>query len=77
MIAEGDAMAPQPSTAAVGDVRWQEMRCMRCSHLLQKVEEHALRPGRRLEIKCSHCKVLNYLVGETRSQAEANTAEAP
>jgi phage FluMu protein Com len=64
MIAEGDVMAPQPSAAAPGKVRWQEMRCVRCSRLLQKVEEHALRPGRRLEIKCTHCKVINYLVGE-------------
>lgn len=45
-------------------VRWREMRCVRCHRLLQKIEEHALRPGRRLEIKCAHCKVLNYLVGE-------------
>jgi len=64
MIAEGDVMAPQPSAAATGKVRWQEMRCVRCSRLLQKVEENALRPGRRLEIKCTHCKVMNYLVGE-------------
>jgi phage FluMu protein Com len=64
MIPEGDLMAPQPSAAATGKVRWQEMRCSRCSRLLQKVEENALRPGRRLEIKCSHCKVMNYLVGE-------------
>jgi phage FluMu protein Com len=64
MTAEGDAMAPQVSTAVSGKVRWLEMRCVRCSRLLQKVEEHALRPGRRLEIKCTHCKLMNYLVGE-------------
>lgn len=59
-------MAPLPSSAVdvTGKVRWQEMRCLRCHRLLQKVEEHALRPGRRLEIKCAHCKVLNYLIGE-------------
>jgi phage FluMu protein Com len=57
-------MAPPPSTAGPERIRWREMRCVRCSRLLQKVEEQALRPGRRLEIKCSHCKVMNYLVGE-------------
>jgi phage FluMu protein Com len=40
-----------------------EMRCVRCRRLLQKIEESALRPGKRLEIKCSHCKVMNYSVG--------------
>ena len=44
-------------------LRWQEMRCVRCGRLLQKVEENALRPGKHLEIKCGHCKVMNYLVG--------------
>ena len=44
------------------------MRCVRCSRLLQKVEEQALRPGRRLEIKCTHCKVINCLVGEEQQQ---------
>ncbi len=59
-------MAPLPSSAVdvPGKVRWLEMRCVRCRRLLQKVEEHALRPGMRLEIKCAHCKVLNYLVGK-------------
>ena len=59
-------MASLPSAAVdvTKKVRWQEMRCLRCRRLLQKIEEHALRPGRRLEIKCTHCKVLNYLVGE-------------
>jgi phage FluMu protein Com len=44
-------------------VRWIEMRCVRCRRLLQKIEENALRPGRRVEIKCTHCKVMNYSVG--------------
>jgi len=44
-------------------LRWQEMRCVCCGRLLQKVEENALRPGKRLEVKCGHCKVMNYLVG--------------
>jgi phage FluMu protein Com len=44
-------------------IRWTDMRCVRCGRLLQKIEEHALRPGKRLEIKCGHCKVINYLVG--------------
>jgi phage FluMu protein Com len=49
--------------SSVNKVHWREMRCVRCGRLLQKVEENALRPGKRLEIKCSHCKVINYLVG--------------
>jgi phage FluMu protein Com len=48
---------------ASNPIRWVEMRCMRCQRLLQKIEEHALRPGRRLEIKCTHCKVMNYSIG--------------
>jgi len=40
------------------------MRCVRCRHLLQKVELGALRPGKRLEIKCVRCKLFNYLVGQ-------------
>jgi phage FluMu protein Com len=44
-------------------MRWVDMRCTRCRRLLQKIEEAALRPGKRIEIKCSHCKVINYSVG--------------
>jgi phage FluMu protein Com len=44
-------------------IRWVEMRCVRCGRLLQKIEEDALRPGKRIEIKCTHCKVINYWVG--------------
>ena len=44
-------------------IRWVEMRCVRCGRLLQKIEENALRPGKRIEIKCTHCKVMNYWVG--------------
>ena len=61
-------MAPLPSTPVLAHIRWQEMRCVRCARLLQKVEEHALRPGRRLEIKCAHCKLINDLVGEEPQQ---------
>jgi len=45
------------------DVHWLEMRCVKCGRLLQKIEQHALRPGKQLEIKCGHCKALNALVG--------------
>ena len=51
------------ASSSKGRVRWTEMRCVRCRRLLQKVEEDALRPGKRLEIKCGHCKVINYLIG--------------
>ena len=40
-----------------------EMRCRGCGRLLQKIEQHALRPGKRIEIKCGRCKVVNDLVG--------------
>ena len=59
-------MVPPESVAKVCTrtiIRWQEMRCVRCGHLLQKVELEALRPGKRLEIKCVRCKMFNYLVG--------------
>jgi phage FluMu protein Com len=52
-------------------IRWQEMRCARCGHLLQKVELEALRPGKRLEIKCVRCKMFNYLVGPLMRGGEA------
>jgi phage FluMu protein Com len=52
------------------------MRCVRCRRLLQKVEENALRPGKRLEIKCGHCKVMNYLTG-TDPDVEDVTRTSP
>jgi len=60
-----------PSAAEVRRIRWQEMRCVRCHRLLQKIEERALRPGKRLEIKCIHCKVVNYLVGQAAESSAA------
>jgi phage FluMu protein Com len=56
-------------------IRWREMRCARCRHLLQKVEEEALRPGKRLEIKCGRCKMINYLVGENPGCLTARVRE--
>ena len=53
----------EPRRVALNPTRWVEMRCVRCGRLLQKMEEQALRPGKRIEIKCSHCKVMNYSVG--------------
>lgn len=52
-----------PHARSSSPVRWTDMRCDRCGRLLQRIEEHALRPGKRLEIKCSHCKVMNYSIG--------------
>ena len=49
--------------SASNPIRWVEMRCVRCRRLLQKIEENALRPGRHIEIKCAHCKVMNYSIG--------------
>jgi phage FluMu protein Com len=42
---------------------WVEVRCAGCGRLLQKMEPQALRPGKHIEIKCTHCKVVNDLVG--------------
>jgi len=42
---------------------WIEVRCAGCGRLLQKMEQHALRPGKHIQIKCGHCKVVNDLVG--------------
>ena len=42
---------------------WFEVRCTGCGRLLQKMEQHALRPGKHIQIKCGHCKVVNDLVG--------------
>jgi phage FluMu protein Com len=53
----------EPDHHHVVKIRWLEMRCVRCRRLLQKIEQHALRPGKRLEIKCGHCKAMNDLVG--------------
>lgn len=45
------------------DISWIEVRCAGCGRLLQKMEQHALRPGKHIEIKCTHCKAVNDLVG--------------
>jgi phage FluMu protein Com len=58
------------SAIGPGKIRWLEMRCARCGRLLQKIEEHALRPGKRVEIKCTHCKVVNYSVGAAVSERQ-------
>jgi phage FluMu protein Com len=42
---------------------WIEVRCAGCGRLLQKMEHQALRPGKHIQIKCGHCKVVNDLVG--------------
>jgi phage FluMu protein Com len=39
------------------------VRCRGCGRLLEKIEQYALRPGKRIEIKCGRCKVVNDLVG--------------
>ena len=66
-------MIPSESgaTVSIRPIRWQEMRCVRCRHLLQKVELEALRPGKRLEIKCVRCKTFNYLVGARTQDGDA------
>jgi phage FluMu protein Com len=45
------------------NISWIEVRCAGCGRLLQKMEPYALKPGKHIEIKCAHCKVLNDLVG--------------
>ena len=44
-------------------IQWVEVRCRGCGRLLEKIEQYALRPGKRIEIKCGRCKVVNDLVG--------------
>lgn len=34
-----------------------------CDSLLQRVEEDALRPGKRLELKCRRCNAVNTVRG--------------
>ena len=46
-----------------GGAAWIEVRCAGCGRLLQKMEQQALRPGKHIQIKCAHCKVMNDLVG--------------
>ena len=53
----------QPGPRRDGDICWIEVRCAGCGRLLQKIEQHALRPGKHIEIKCGHCKAVNDLVG--------------
>jgi phage FluMu protein Com len=45
------------------DVQWREMRCVRCGCLLERIEENALRPGKRLKVECTECKLINDIVG--------------
>ena len=44
-------------------IQWIEVRCRSCGRLLEKIEQHALRPGKHIEIKCGRCKAVNDLVG--------------
>jgi len=55
--------SPERERRGAADIHWLEMRCVKCGRLLQKIEPHALRAGKHLEIKCGHCKALNELVG--------------
>jgi len=53
----------QAGQSRPGAINWIEVRCAGCGRLLQKMEPQALRPGKHIEIKCTHCKVVNDLVG--------------
>ena len=53
----------QPEPSRQSDIHWIELRCRGCGRLLEKIEQHALRPGKHIEIKCGRCKVVNDLVG--------------
>ena len=54
---------PQLAGKDADTVSWIEVRCVGCGRLLQKMEEHALRPGKHVQIKCARCDALNDLVG--------------
>ena len=53
----------QVTPEATSGIRWVEVRCGGCGRLLEKIEQHALRPGKHIEIKCVRCKVVTALVG--------------
>ncbi len=55
--------AHQVTPDSNSDIRWVEIRCCGCGRLLQKIEQHGLRPGKHIEIKCSRCKAINRMVG--------------
>ena len=54
---------PQQAGPSLDVTTWIEVRCAGCGRLLQKMEQQALRPGKHIQIKCVHCKVVNDLVG--------------
>lgn len=56
-------LARQVTPDSRSEICWVEIRCCGCGRLLEKIEQHALRPGKHIEIKCGRCKVVNDLVG--------------
>jgi phage FluMu protein Com len=57
-----DASTPieRPTSTSV---HWEDMRCRSCTRLLCKNTRNALRPGQMIEIKCSACNAVNFLMG--------------
>ena len=53
----------QPQRDQRMETQWIEVRCRGCGRLLHRIEEHALRPGKHIEIKCARCKAVNEFVG--------------
>jgi phage FluMu protein Com len=53
-------VTPAPRTAVV----LEEIRCPKCRKLLGKMEPHALRAGRLLEIKCGACNAFCTRIGD-------------
>jgi len=45
------------------DRTWERLRCRECRRLLLKATPFCLREGAALEVKCSHCNTMNYLLG--------------
>ena len=50
------------------DAGWDALRAPRCRRRDCGREPVQVRPGRRVEIKCTHCKILNYSVGALSDQ---------
>lgn len=71
------ARRDDPNQSGKPRIQWLEMRCVHCGRLLQKIEQDAVRPGKRIEIKCSHCKIINYWVGHAPAAMSDERADEP
>jgi phage FluMu protein Com len=45
-------------------IELEELRCVKCKHLLAKLECDALKVGKLLEIKCGTCNAFLTMIGD-------------